>query len=152
MIEKKYFKKDGPAFRVSVEPDWLHSMSLFVGIETADLTIEECDTLMSGRCEWKLASADQVLSVFDNHEEGLHLSRVDRPPSDLPPRIAYYQFERRQDYWSDVLRTNALGLCFRLEPGREGFMKEQPENVVLLSPRTGAQIVLKFAVYIVRNQ
>jgi hypothetical protein len=103
-----------------------------------------------GKCDWKLASAQDVYEVFKNSSTGLGLSPLRRISPELSTGVAYYEFERREPYWRGVLQNNAFGLMFKLM-SKEGFRGKDPTTITLLSPRDDREIGFRFAVYYIEE-
>lgn len=145
--EKRYFQLDErKRFQVGLKAEWtLEATRLYIGVETAELTDAECDELMRST-DWKLGSAEQVESIFKQAAPGLGMRPLNRIPPSLPRGVVYFEIERVAPFWADVLRTQGLGLRFKLGGGRFKAL----DTVTLNSPRTGRPIDLQFAVYAVK--
>lgn len=146
---KRYFQLEGRRFQLHLEADWLRETTrLYVGVETAELDDAECDELMRGT-NWKLGAGDQVGEIFKQGQSGLGLQPLNRIPPALPRNVIYFEIQKNEPYWRDVLRTRTLGLRFNLEGGSFRGEQEAKQVVALPRPRVGRLVELQFAVYVI---
>ncbi|WP_169978657.1 type VI secretion system baseplate subunit TssK [Tautonia rosea] len=146
---KRYFQLEGRRFQVHLDADWLRETTkLYIGVETVELNDAECDELMRGT-NWKLGAGEQVGEIFRQGQSGLGLQPLNRIPPALPRNVVYFEVQKKEPYWRDVLRTRTLGLRFNLEGGSFLGDSEAKQLVALPRPRIGSLVELQFAVYVI---
>ncbi len=144
--EKRYFQLVGKLFQVTLDPDWtLDTAKLYIGVETTELSDAECDELMN-MTNWKLGSGEQVEEIFRGGAGGLKMKPLNRIPPALPAGVVYFEIDRSPNYWRDVVRTQSLGLRFKLERGK--FLSNT--TFALTNPKTQQTVNLQFAVFVVK--
>ncbi len=145
-FEKRYFERAGERLQVSVEADWLTAgRSLFLGVET-ELGEQECQALLHAM-DMKLGSGAQVEAYFRRRVQGLKMTPVSRPPRALPAGAGtvYFQVERDQVFWRDVVDTHTLGI--RMNLAHATFQGERMLSVASAQGGKGAN--LQFALYVI---
>jgi type VI secretion system protein ImpJ len=145
-FEKRYFERIGERLQVSLEPAWLTpNHTLFLGVET-ELADEECWQLLNAM-DMKLGSGSQVEHIFRQARGGLRIARVTRPPRALPASVGtvYYQIERDQVFWRDVVESGTLAV--RMNLARAAF---QGDRMLAVTPPKGSKTTnLQFALFVI---
>lgn len=145
-FEKRYFDKLGERLQVTLEPAWLtNTKSLYLGVET-ELSDQDCQQLL-GSMDMKMGSGAQVEHIFKRALKGLALVPVVRPPRALPAGqgIVYYQVERDQVFWKDVVETYTLALRMNLKQG--AF---QGDRILSVTPQGRSKPTnLQFALFVI---
>ncbi len=148
-FEKRYFRLEGRRLVVDLDPDWtLETTGLYIGIETSELSDVECDRLMREAWSWKLGSAEEVEAIFRQALEGLGMEPLNRIPPTLPTGFVYFGIVRHPTYWKEVVRTQTLGLRFRIT----GATAVGDQMIKLTDPTTGRTYSLQFAVFVVKGR
>ncbi len=145
-FEKRYFERAGERLQVSLEPAWLdNNRSLFLGVET-ELTDQECQALLDS-LDMKVGSGAQVEAYFRQRVKGLKLNPVTRPPRALPAAVGvvYFQVERDQVFWRDVVDTQTMAL--RLNLTHASFRGDRTLAVALQGRQREAH--LQFALFVI---
>lgn len=158
--EQRWFEGEGQnKMRVSLESRWLESeWQWFVGVQRENLEERECLMLLSepGGLNWKLGSADKVESLFTFRHAGLNLRPMVQAPRALPPARdwIYFQVNRDNDAWRDVLRTQSLAMRLADELiVNRGALQGNRRLTVKTRGREGIkQGSLQFALFAVPNR
>ena len=148
--EQRYFVGVDQGMQVSIEPDWLHtSWDWYVGVNAQNLSDAECrDVLRPGKLDWKMASSQQIELVFRHGLPGIEQVELTQVPRALPPHgWVYYEVQRGNSAWRDVLASQTLALRFKeqLIGNLDKLRGQQRLEVVLPSKRA----VLEFALFAV---
>jgi type VI secretion system protein ImpJ len=144
-FEKRYFQRAGERLQVSLEPAWLtNTRSLYLGVET-EMSDQECQALLDSM-DMKVGSGAQVEHYFRQRVKGLKLTPVSRPPRALPAGagIVYFQVERDQVFWRDVVDSHTMGIQLNL--ARATFQGER--TLAIVTPR-GKTTNLQFALFVI---
>lgn len=145
-FEKRYFERAGERLQVSLEPAWLNNTRmLYLGVET-ELSDQECQALLDS-LDMKVGSGAQVEAYFRQRVKGLKLVPVTRPPRALPAAAGavYFQVERDQVFWRDVVDTQTMAL--RLNLTHASFQGDRTLTVALAGRPRNAN--LQFALYVI---
>jgi type VI secretion system protein ImpJ len=144
-FQKRYFKIEGRKLVVHLDADWtIETTRMYIGVETSELSDAECDALLGrGQSDWKLGSADEVEMIFKRAEEGLGMRPLNRIPPALPSGFVYFEIVRHPTYWKDVVRSQSLGLRFRVT----GASAIGDQIIRLTDASTGRSYNLQFAVF-----
>lgn len=144
-FEKRYFERVGDRLQVGLDPAWLATpRSLYLGVET-EASDRECQQLLDS-LELKVAGGSQVEQIFLRRLRGLNLTLVARPPRALPAGtgVVYFQVERDQTSWRDVVESCTLGV--RMNLASAGF---QDDRTLAAVPPGGRKVTkLQFALFV----
>lgn len=153
-FEKRYLERAGERLQSALESGWLTSQhKLYLGVET-DLNDEECHRLLVGSAnrpglDMKLGSGRQVEEIFRRRVLGLKFVPVGRPPRQLPAGagIVYYQVERTEPFWADVVASLSLGLQIKRE--HAAFKSDRILSVT--NPETRRTADMQFALFVFKD-
>ena len=148
--EQRYFVGAERGMQVSLEPEWFHSgWEWYVGVNGQNVSEAMCrDLLRPGKLDWKMGSAQQSDLIFRHGLPGVEQVELTHPPRELPPHgWIYYQMQRDNAAWKDVLATQTLALRFQEELiGNLDHLRGQRRLEVVLPDR---RAILEFALFAV---
>ncbi|MEZ6117664.1 MAG: type VI secretion system baseplate subunit TssK [Pirellulaceae bacterium] len=148
--QQRYFVGTERGMQVSIEPDWLHSSwSWYVGVHSQNISEADCrEILRPGKLDWKIGSSQQVDLIFKHGLPGVEQLELDSPPRALPPQNwIYYDVQRNNTAWKDVLASQTLALRFKTELiGNIATLKGQRQLEVTLPDK---RVILEFALFAV---
>jgi type VI secretion system protein ImpJ len=116
--EQRYFVGAGRGMQVSIEPKWLHTgWSWYVGVNGQNVSASACaDLLRPGKLDWKMGSSQQIDLIFRHGLPGVDQKELAQTPRALPPHNwVFYEIQRGNAAWKDVLATQTLALRFKEE-------------------------------------
>jgi len=145
-FEKRYFERNGERLQVSLEPSWLgNDKSLFLGVET-ELGAQDCEVMLRSM-DMKMGSTSRVEQIFKQALQGLKMVPIVRPPRELPAGtgIVYYQIERDQVFWRDVVDTCSISV--RMNLARATFQSDRV--LAVIPPKSTKSTNLQFALFII---
>jgi type VI secretion system protein ImpJ len=148
--EQRYFVGAERGMQVSLEPEWFHSgWDWYVGVNGQNVSESLCrDLLRPGKLDWKMGSSQQIDLIFRHGLPGVEQIELTHPPRELPPHgWIFYQMQRDNAAWKDVLATQTLALRFQEEliGNLENLRGQRRLEVVLPDRRAILEIAL-FAV------
>jgi type VI secretion system protein ImpJ len=119
IVEPEYrqqpFKGAGLRMQVTLQPQWLESCQLLVGVRTS-LAPDACVHLLtrSNALDMKIGSSDRVDEIFRQGHQGLRFALQPRPPQALPIDRGWIFFdvlpEAKDVEWQRVQRSLTLAL------------------------------------------
>ena len=148
--QQRYFVGVEQGMQVSIEPEWLHAnWDWYVGVFSQNLSDAECrELLRPGKLDWKMASSQQIELVFRHGLPGIEQRELTQVPRALPPHgWIYYEVQRGNSAWRDVLASQTLGLRFKEELiGNLAKLRGQRQLEVVLPTK---RAVMEFALFAV---
>jgi type VI secretion system protein ImpJ len=148
--EQRYFVGVDQGMQVSIEPAWLHpTWDWYVGVSAQNLSDAECrEMLRPGKLDWKMASSQQIELVFRHGLPGIEQVELTQVPRALPPHgWVYYQVQRGNSAWRDVLASQTLALRFKEELiGNLAKLRGQRQLEVVLPHK---RALMEFALFAV---
>jgi hypothetical protein len=117
-FEQRYFVGTERGMQVSLESEWFHAdWEWYIGVHPQNIGGNECrELLLPGKLDWKLGSSPQIDMIFRYGLPGVEMLELTHPPRALPPHSwLYYQVQRDNAAWKDVLATESLALRFKEE-------------------------------------
>lgn len=117
-FEQRPFIGAERGMQVALEPEWFHSgWDWYVGVNGQNISDAECrELLRPGNLDWKMGSAQQIDLIFRHGLPGVEQKELSRAPRALPPHgWVYYQIDRQNNAWKDVLATQTLSVRFQEE-------------------------------------
>ncbi len=117
-FEQRYFVGSERGMQVAIEPEWLHATwDWYVGVNGQNVTASDCrELLRPGKLDWKLGSSQQIDLIFRHGLPGVELLELTQTPRALPPHgWNYYEVQRDNAAWKDVLATQTLSMRFKEE-------------------------------------
>lgn len=148
--QQRYFVGVEQGMQVAIEPEWLHaSWDWYVGVFAQNLSDAECrDVLRPGKLDWKMASSQQIELVFRHGLPGIEQTELTKVPRALPPHgWVYYEVQRGNSAWRDVLASQTLALRFKEELiGNLAKLKGQRQLEVVLPQK---RALMEFALFAV---
>jgi type VI secretion system protein ImpJ len=148
--EQRYFVGAERGMEVAIEPQWFHSnWRWYVGVYGQNVSEAECrELLQPGKLDWKMGSSQQIDMIFRYGLPGLEQSDLSHPPRALPPHgWVYYEIQRQNNAWKDVLATQTLALRLKEELiGNLDKLRGQRRIEVVLPNK---RAVLEFALFAV---
>jgi type VI secretion system protein ImpJ len=152
--EQRFFVGTDRGMAVTIEPKWLHSgWHWFVGVLGENISERECrELLRPGHLDWKMGSTQQVDLIFKHGIPGVSVLELSQAPRALPSRQGwiYYEVNRDNTAWKDVLSTQSLAIRFK-EELISNLEKLRGQQKVEISSG-GKRSVLQFALFAVPPQ
>jgi type VI secretion system protein ImpJ len=149
-FEQRYFVGAERGMQVSLESEWFHSgWEWYVGVNGQNVAESLCrDLLRPGKLDWKMGSSQQIDLIFRHGLPGVEPVELTHPPRELPPHgWIFYQMQRDNAAWKDVLATQTLALRFQEELiGNLENLRGQRRLEVVLPDR---RAILEFALFAV---
>ena len=141
--EQRYFVGADRSMQVAIEPEWLHAnWEWYVGVNAQNVSDADCrELLRPGKLDWKLGSSQQIDLIFRHGLPGVELLELTQTPRALPPHgWNYYEVQRDNAAWKDVLATQTLSMKFKEElignladlPGQRKLEVLQPDKRAIL--------------------
>jgi type VI secretion system protein ImpJ len=151
--EQRYFVGTERGMQVAIEPAWLHSSwKWYVGVNAQNISESGCrDLLRPGKLDWKMGSSQQVDLIFKHALPGVDQLELTQPPRALPPHDwIYYEIQRNNNAWKDVLATQTLAMRFKTELiGNLDKLKGQRKLEVNLPDK---RVTMEFALFAVPTE
>jgi type VI secretion system protein ImpJ len=149
-FEQRYFVGAGRGMQVSIEPKWLlPGWSWYVGVNGQNVSDRDCrDLLRPGKLDWKMGSSQQIDLIFRHGLPGVEQKELNQTPRALPPHNwVFYEIQRGNAAWKDVLGTQTLALRFKEELiGNIDTLAGQRQLEVVLPDK---RAIMEFALFAV---
>lgn len=113
--EQRFFVGTDRGMQVAIDADWLHQKwDWYVGVNGHNVSAADGrEILRPGKLNWKLGSSTQVDLIFRHGLPGVEMLELMKAPRALPPHgWLYYEIQRENASWKDVLATQTLGMRF----------------------------------------
>jgi predicted component of type VI protein secretion system len=150
--EQRYFVGTDRGMQVSIDPNWLHAnWDWYVGVNRHNLSDADCrDLLRPGKLHWKLGSSTQVDLIFKHGLPGINMLELLQPPRALPPHgWIYYEIQKDNAAWKDVLATQSLAM--RFTDTIIGNLSELPGQRRLEVMQGDKRAILEFSLFAVQR-
>ena len=150
--EQRFFVGTDRGMQVTIDPDWLHTnWDWYVGVNGHNVSDADCrELLRPGKLHWKLGSSGQVDLIFKHGLPGVEMLELMKPPRALPPHgWIYYEIQRENAAWKDVLTTQTLAM--RFTDTIIGNLSDLPGKRQLEVLQGDKRAILEFALFAVRK-